>query len=50
MKFVADLERKISELNPEQVATAVRKELHPQDMVIVKAGDFAAKGSAAEHQ
>ena len=50
MKYVADLERKISELNPEQVATAVRKELHPQDLVIVKAGDFAAKGSAAEHQ
>ena len=40
MKFTADLERKITELTPELVAAAVRKHLHPQDLVIVAAGDF----------
>jgi len=46
MKFIADLERKIADLTPEQVAAAVRKHLHPQDLIVVRAGDFAAKSAA----
>jgi zinc protease len=40
MKFTADLERKIDALTPEQVVAAVRKHWHPNDLVIVTAGDF----------
>lgn len=50
MKFVADLERKISDLTPEQIAAAMHKLVHPQDLVIVRAGDFAAKGTVSDHQ
>ncbi len=45
MKFIADIERKINELTPEQVNAAIRKHLHPQDLVIVRAGDFKANNS-----
>jgi zinc protease len=48
MKFTADLERKINELTPEQVAATVRKHLHPHDLVIVRAGDFKTKSPAAD--
>jgi zinc protease len=50
MKFIADLERQIGELTPEQVSAAVRKHLHPQELVIVRAGDFEAKSSVPEHK
>jgi zinc protease len=50
MKFIADLERKISELTPEQVAVAVQKHLHPQDLIIVRAGDFKTKSPAADNR
>jgi zinc protease len=49
MNFTADLERKINELTPEQVAAAVRKHLHPQDLIIVRAGDFKTKSPAADN-
>jgi zinc protease len=49
MNFIADLERKISELTPDQIAAAVRKHVHPQDLIIVRAGDFATKSTAADH-
>jgi zinc protease len=48
MKFTADLERKIDALTPEQVAAAVRKRLHPENLLIVTAGDFKKAGSSAE--
>jgi zinc protease len=48
MKFIADLEQKVSDLTPDQVAAAVRKHLHPQELVIVRAGDFGAKSSAPD--
>jgi zinc protease len=50
MKFVADEERKISELTAEQVGAAVKKYLHPKDLVIVEAGDFKSKPAATEKQ
>jgi zinc protease len=50
MKFTADLEEKVNELTPEQVAAAVRKHLHPQDLVIVRAGDFEAKSPPADNR
>jgi len=46
MKFIADLEQKIGDLTPDQVAAAVRKHLHPQELVIVRAGDFVTKTTA----
>ena len=48
MKFTADLERKIDALTPEQVAAAIRKRLHPENLLIVTAGDFKKAGSSAE--
>jgi len=50
MKFIADLEQKINNLTPDQVAAAVRKHLHPQDLIIVKAGDFKTKSSDADNR
>ncbi len=50
MKFIADLEQKINGLTPDQVNAAVRKHLHPKDLVIVKAGDFKSKSSGAKNQ
>jgi zinc protease len=40
MLWEADLEKKISELTPEQVATALRRHIDPKKLVIVNAGDF----------
>ncbi len=48
MKFIADLEKKISELTPDQVSAAVRTHVHPGNLVTVRAGDFATKTAAAE--
>ncbi len=50
MKFVADIEQKINNLTPDQVAAATRKYLHPKDLVIIKAGDFKPKSSDANHK
>ena len=48
MKFTADLERKIDALTPEQVAAAVEKRLHPENLLIVTAGDFKKAGASVE--
>jgi len=48
MKFTADLERKIDALTPEQIVAAVRKHVHPKDLVIVTAGDFKKAAPAGE--
>ena len=50
MKFYADLERKIGDLTLQQVAAAVRKHLHPQNLVIVRAGDFKTKSPATDNK
>jgi predicted Zn-dependent peptidase len=50
MKYVADLEQKIKDLTTDDVAKAVRKNLHPKDLVIVRAGEFEKKDSAGDHK
>jgi len=42
----ADLEKKIAELTNDQVASALRRHLHPEALVIVTAGDFEPKTAA----
>jgi len=37
----ADLEKKISALTPDEIATAMRRHIDPSKLTIVKAGDFA---------
>ncbi len=45
----ADLESKIKALTPEQINTAMRKYITPENITIIKAGDFAkAKAKAAQ--
>ncbi len=39
--FDADIESKIQALTPEQINTAMRKYLTPDNITIIKAGDFA---------
>lgn len=41
IRFQAELEAKVGALTLEQVNAALRKHLHPETFVIVKAGDFA---------
>jgi zinc protease len=48
MAFYAELEKRINALTPEQVLEAFRKYVEPKRLVVVDAGDFAAKASAAE--
>ena len=40
MLWDAELEKKISELKPEQVGAALRRHIDPKKLVIVNAGDF----------
>ncbi|MSU25060.1 MAG: insulinase family protein [Opitutus sp.] len=46
MSWQADAERKINALTPDSVNAALRKHLDPSKLVIVAAGDFAAKPAA----
>lgn len=46
MAWEADLEKKLAALTPEQVNSALKHHLEPQQLVIVTAGDFAAKPGA----
>jgi zinc protease len=48
MEFYAELEKRITALMPEQVHEALRKYIDPKRLVIVDAGDFAGKSSAAK--
>ena len=48
MKYYADLERKITAATPVQVDEAFRKYVDPKRMIIVEAGDFSGKSSAAK--
>jgi zinc protease len=41
----AELDRRISSLSPEQIRTVFRKYINPARLVIIRAGDFAKKGS-----
>jgi zinc protease len=43
MLWEADLEKKIAALTPEQIGTALKRHLDPKQLVLVRAGDFAAK-------
>jgi zinc protease len=43
LQFQADLEAKIQALTPEAVDAALRKHIHPEQLSVVKAGDFAKK-------
>lgn len=40
MKWDAQLEKKIAELTPEQINTALKKHIKPEKFIFVKAGDF----------
>ncbi len=44
----AELEKKIGELTPEEVNSALRKHLDPKRLSVVTAGDFAKKAKDAE--
>ena len=44
----ADLEKKVSELKPEQIVAAMRRHIDPEKITIVKAGDFAKAAAAAQ--
>jgi zinc protease len=46
MTYQEELEAKIDDLTPEQVVTAMRNHLDPQNLVIVTAGDFGTKPEA----
>ncbi len=48
MAYEADLERKIEALTPDQVRATLAKYIVPQNLVIVTAGDFAAKTSSGD--
>jgi zinc protease len=44
--YYADLEKKLAELTPEEVNSAIRNYLQPQRLIIVRGGDFTKKTSA----
>jgi zinc protease len=46
MAYQAEFEKKIADLTPEQVASAVRNHLDPEKLVVVTAGDFGTKAEA----
>jgi zinc protease len=46
MAYQADLERQIEALTPDLVVAAVRRHLQPERLIIVTAGDFAAKAES----
>jgi zinc protease len=46
MEFVAELEKKIAALTPEEVLAAAKKHFDSKKLVIVTAGDFEAKGDS----
>jgi zinc protease len=49
MKWEADFEKKIADLSPEQISSAMRKHIDPAKLVFIKAGDFeGAKMKAGE--
>ncbi len=48
MAYEADLEKKVGTLKPDQVRAALAKYVDPKKLVIVTAGDFAAKTSGGE--
>jgi zinc protease len=48
MAYYADVERKIAELDTDQVTDALQKYIDPQRLVVVDAGDFSSKASAAK--
>jgi zinc protease len=48
MKYYADLEKNITAATPSQVDEAFRKYVDPKRMIIVEAGDFSGKSSAAK--
>jgi zinc protease len=47
MEYEADLEKKIAGLTVEQVGAALRKNIDPKKLIIVTAGDFEQKATAA---
>jgi zinc protease len=48
MAYQADLEQQIEDLTPDRVVAAARKHLHPEQLIIVSAGDFAPKSEAGK--
>ena len=43
MTWQADFEKKVEALTPESVVAALRRNIDPKKLVIVRAGDFGAK-------
>jgi zinc protease len=44
LQFQADLEKKVSVLTAQQIVEAMRRHVHPEQLSIFKAGDFAKAG------
>ena len=47
MAWEADLEKKIAALTPEQVKSALNRNIDPKKLVVVGAGDFKAESANA---
>ena len=50
MAWESDLEKKIAALTPEQVKSALNRQINPKKLVVVAAGDFEAKAADVSGQ